>query len=85
MRVFAYDNDTGLELIVLDEGTGIPEDKLEAVFEPYYRLAKDADGHGLGLGISRSIVHAHGGDLIIYNSINGGLEAKVLIPHDLDD
>lgn len=85
VRVFAYDNDTGLELIVLDEGSGIPEDKLEAVFEPYYRLAKDADGHGLGLGISRSIVHAHGGDLIIYNSINGGLEAKVLIPHDLDD
>ncbi len=85
VRVFAYNNDTGLELIVLDEGTGIPEGELEAVFEPYYRLAKDADGHGLGLGISRSIVHAHGGDLIIYNSINGGLEAKVLIPHDLDD
>ncbi|CCN35730.1 putative Signal transduction histidine kinase [Vibrio nigripulchritudo SO65] len=82
VHVYVYDNEERLELIILDEGKGIPESKLDMVFEPYYRLANDKDGHGLGLGISRNILHAHGGDLIIYNSLKGGLEAKVLIPHD---
>lgn len=84
VRIFAYDNHERLELIILDDGKGIPESELETVFEPYYRLANDSEGHGLGLGISRNILHAHGGDLIIYNSIKGGLEAKVLIPHDFE-
>ncbi|MBD1558028.1 HAMP domain-containing protein [Vibrio sp. S9_S30] len=82
VHVSVYDHEDRLELIILDEGKGIPESELDRVFEPYYRLANDKDGHGLGLGISRSILHGQGGDLIIYNSIQGGLEAKVLIPHD---
>ncbi len=80
--IYVDDNEERLELLIIDEGNGIPESKLDMVFEPYYRLANDNEGHGLGLGISRNILHAHGGDLIIYNSANGGLVVKVLIPHD---
>ncbi|WCE31546.1 ATP-binding protein [Vibrio sp. SCSIO 43137] len=73
----------GLLLTFEDRGEGIPEDKLEAVFEPYFRLAKDSNGHGLGLGICRNILHAHGGDLILKNSPFGGLCAEILIPRNL--
>lgn len=40
-------------------------------------------GHGLGLGICRSILHGHGGDLILRNPAHGGLEAQVFIPPTL--
>lgn len=73
-----------VEVSIVDKGKGIPEEKLEWVFEPYYRLAKDNDGHGLGLGICRNILHGHGGDLIIRNLPQGGLEARVFIPKGLE-
>ena len=37
-----------LYLYVIDEGPGLPEQQLEKVFEPYYRLAQDSSGNGLG-------------------------------------
>lgn len=73
-----------VQVVICDQGPGIPEDKLEAVFEPYYRLAKDDTGHGLGLGICRNIVHGHGGDLIIDNLPIKGLRAQVYIPQGLE-
>ncbi|WP_375748257.1 ATP-binding protein [Vibrio sp. HN007] len=81
--VFSQETESGLMLVIQDSGPGIPQEKLEDVFEPYFRLAKDNEGHGLGLGICRNILHAHGGDLILENSIKGGLSAKVLIPRNL--
>ncbi|WP_367988524.1 ATP-binding protein [Vibrio sp. NTOU-M3] len=73
-----------ITVTITDQGQGIPEDKLEAVFEPYFRLAKDDKGHGLGLGICRNILHGHGGDLIIDNLPNSGLRAQVFIPPGLE-
>ncbi|MBW3694514.1 HAMP domain-containing protein [Vibrio sp. T187] len=73
-----------VEVSIIDRGDGIPEDKLEWVFEPYYRIANDDQGHGLGLGICRNILHGHGGDLIIRNLPQGGLEARVYIPTGLE-
>ncbi|KIN12206.1 histidine kinase [Vibrio mytili] len=71
--------DTGITIEICDHGPGIPEDQLELVFEPYYRLADDGQGHGLGLGICRNIVRGHGGDLIIDNLPNSGLRAQVFV------
>jgi len=69
---------------IIDQGPGIPDSKLEAVFEPYFRLSEDDNGHGLGLGICRNILHGHGGDLIIDNLPQGGLRARVFIPPSLE-
>lgn len=73
-----------ITITIDDQGLGIPEDKLEAVFEPYFRIASDDQGHGLGLGICRNILHGHGGDLIISNLPSGGLRAEVFIPPTLE-
>ncbi|MEF1255451.1 ATP-binding protein [Vibrio sp. M260112] len=77
-------NQEWVSIVIEDHGPGIPEDKLEAVFEPYFRLANDENGHGLGLGICRNILHGHGGDLIIDNLPRKGLRAQIYIPSNLE-
>ena len=63
----ASDNDGHIQVTVRDNGPGIPEDKLERIFEEFYRAddptLRDpaAKGTGLGLAITRGIVEAHGG------------------------
>jgi signal transduction histidine kinase len=69
---------------IADHGPGIPDEKLETVFEPFYRLEssrnRDTGGHGLGLSIARNIARAHGGDLHLRNLPGGGLEAVLRLP-----
>ena len=78
--IATIDSNEQLIITIHDKGNGIPEDKLKAVFEPYVRLATDSNGHGLGMGISRNIIRAHGGKLTIKNSIKGGLLVTVVLP-----
>jgi len=76
----------GKELVlrVCDEGPGIPEDALEKVFEPFFRLEssrnRDTGGTGLGLSIARDIAQAHGGSLTLRNRDSGGLQATLTLP-----
>ena len=73
-----------LRIEVRDDGPGIPSDKLEQVFEPFFRLegsrSRETGGHGLGLSIARSIVRAHGGDIFLENRTDGGLVAALVVP-----
>jgi signal transduction histidine kinase len=78
------DTPAELTIMVRDEGPGIPEDELERVFEPFYRLEdsrnRETGGSGLGLTIARNIAHAHGGELKLRNRAGGGLEAVLTLP-----
>lgn len=69
---------------VRDFGPGIPQQELDKVFEPYYRLdsARNLEGGGVGLGLSiaRNIAELHGGKLVLQNHPEGGLEAVLTIP-----
>ena len=73
-----------LVLRILDEGPGIPEAELGRVFEPFVRLeasrSRATGGTGLGLGIARNIARAHGGDVVLSNRAEGGLEARLSLP-----
>lgn len=67
-----------------DDGPGIPEDRLDQVFQPFYRLEtsrnRDTGGTGLGLALARTIVRAHGGDIDLQNLQGGGLRVSVVLP-----
>lgn len=80
---FGRDGDHAF-VTVSDQGPGIPTLELEQVFEPFFRLEKsrsrDTGGTGLGLSIARTIIRAHGGDVILSNRTAGGLEATVTLP-----
>jgi signal transduction histidine kinase len=73
-----------LRFVVADNGPGIPEDQLERVFEPFYRVegsrSRDTGGVGLGLSVARDIARAHGGELVLRNRAGGGLEAILTLP-----
>jgi signal transduction histidine kinase len=85
-RVTIHVEDTPqlLTLRFLDEGPGIPEAELEKVFEPFYRLeqsrSRETGGTGLGLTIARNIAQVHGGDIVLRNRPEGGLEAVLTLP-----
>jgi two-component system, OmpR family, osmolarity sensor histidine kinase EnvZ len=68
----------GVQVIVDDDGPGIPADRRESVFRPFESGA--AGGTGLGLTVARDIVRAHGGDIMLEESPLGGLRARVRLP-----
>ncbi|MCW0002002.1 ATP-binding protein [Pararhizobium sp. YC-54] len=67
-----------------DNGPGIVDSELAAVFEPFVRLdnsrSPETGGFGLGLATARSIVKSHGGDLTLLNRPGGGLRAQICLP-----
>ena len=66
------------EVSVSDSGPGIPEDRLDRIFDPFF-TAK-TEGLGIGLSISRGIVEAHGGKLWAENSARGGATFRFTVP-----
>lgn len=74
----ASNGNLGVELSVADCGTGIPSDRLDRIFEPFYTTKKD--GLGLGLAISRSIIVAHGGQLWVTNNPDRGTTFHLSLP-----
>ena len=78
------DNHNAFMLIVDDEGPGVPEQRLEQVFEPHFRLSGNQQGYGLGLGIARSIAHSHGGEVSLQNLSVGGLRVTLSMPRNAD-
>jgi two-component system osmolarity sensor histidine kinase EnvZ len=73
-----------LEILIDDDGPGIPEAERERVFRPFYRLDRSRNsstgGTGLGLAIARDIARAHGGEIFLEDSPYGGLRARVRVP-----
>lgn len=66
---------------VSDSGSGIPEDKLEAVFQRFWQIGRnDRRGLGLGLYISRCIVEAHGGRIWAESSVGKGSSFHFTLP-----
>jgi len=83
-RVAVQATGEAVEIVVDDDGPGIPDDELERVFEPFARLersrSKETGGYGLGLSIARLIARSHGGDVKLENRKEGGLRATISLP-----
>jgi signal transduction histidine kinase len=66
------------ELSVSDRGPGIPDDKLNQIFEPFF--TSKADGMGMGLSIARTIIEAHHGQISAKNRDHGGASFRIKLP-----
>jgi len=76
--------DGGVDILVDDDGPGIPAAERDRVFQPFIRLDPSRNpstgGIGLGLTIARDVARSHGGDVRLENSPYGGLRARVHLP-----
>ena len=73
-----------VEVIVEDDGPGIPPESIDDVFKPFYRLDDSRNpnyaGAGLGLAIARDVARGHGGDIVLETAGSGGLRAVLRLP-----
>ena len=76
--------ETFVDIIIDDDGPGIPKESREDVFKPFFRIEESRNlttgGVGLGLSIARDIVRGHGGEIILDTSPVGGLRARIRLP-----
>ncbi len=86
IEVSLYENGKSIFITVKDTGIGIPEDRMEDIFQPFEQVDADITrkygGMGLGLGISKKIAEAHGGDICVNSILNKGSEFIFSIPKD---
>jgi signal transduction histidine kinase len=75
---------SGIEIVVEDDGPGIPATERDRIFEPFYRLDRSRDratgGFGLGLSIARKAVELHGGTIRADHSPLGGARFTITLP-----
>jgi signal transduction histidine kinase len=70
--------DQGVEVVVADNGPGIPADKLERIFEPYFSMREK--GTGLGLAIARHNVELYPGTVKAESALGKGARFRVFFP-----
>jgi signal transduction histidine kinase len=76
--------DSRVEIRVADSGIGVPQERLESIFEPFVQvdtsLTRVHHGTGLGLAISRELVRGMGGDLRVESTVDVGSTFTVTLP-----
>ena len=71
---------TKVIISVSDNGSGIPEDVKEKIFQPFFTTKPTGEGTGLGLSLSYDIVTAHGGELKVETNKDEGTEFIIILP-----
>ena len=74
---------------ISDDGIGIPKEELDRVYDPFYRIEKSRSkatgGYGLGLGLCKSIMEAHGGSIEIFNRKDRGTTVRLVFPLEFEN
>lgn len=82
IKIDARQTDMMLEIVVSDEGIGIPASSLDHIFDKFYRVRRrnGVGGTGLGLSISRGFTEMHGGHIRAENRVEGGARITITLP-----
>ncbi|MCF7355319.1 envelope stress sensor histidine kinase CpxA [Vibrio sp. CK2-1] len=77
----------GLTILIEDDGEGVDDSELDAIFRPFYRVSTARDRHsggaGLGLAITHNVIMQHSGHIHASRSQHGGLAVALILPIDL--
>ncbi|MFW6066576.1 MAG: sensor histidine kinase, partial [Planctomycetota bacterium] len=84
LEISADSDEEGMVILVSDNGPGIPADRIERVFEPFYTSEECEDGedsgHGLGLAVCRELAQSLGGDISVSSEVGEGTTFRVRLP-----
>ncbi|HIU65141.1 MAG TPA: hypothetical protein IAC63_00680 [Candidatus Enterousia avicola] len=84
IRITEKDTPDQVEVIIEDDGPGIPDDKKKDALRPFVRLdesrSEKTGGTGLGLSIAQTAIENHGGQMFLENSDLGGLKVRIVLP-----
>ena len=76
--LFVENGDRRATVRVRDNGCGIPADKVERIFNPFFTTKEQ--GTGLGMAIAKKLVEAHEGTIDVVSEVGRGTEFKVTLP-----
>ena len=84
IKITEHDTADTVEVIIEDDGPGIPDDRKRDAMRPFVRLddarGTDTGGTGLGLSIAQTAIENHGGQMFLENSELGGLRVRIVLP-----
>ena len=83
IRISPSEDAKSVDFEIADTGRGIPQENLEAIFEPYFSTKET--GTGLGLAIVKKIVDIHGGEINVRSTLEKGTTFTILIPASRED
>ncbi|MCP4676216.1 MAG: PAS domain S-box protein [Deltaproteobacteria bacterium] len=76
----AKDDNGFIEILVEDNGAGVPKENLEQIFEPFFTSKSREAGTGLGLSISHQIIQDHGGTICVDSELGEGTRFTIRLP-----
>lgn len=82
IQILIDEFDGSRRIVIEDDGPGIPEDKLDDVFTPFFTTKEK--GSGLGLSLTRRIMEDHGGSMSIVSTVGEGTRVEFVLPFDED-
>jgi signal transduction histidine kinase len=69
-----------IEIMVADNGNGIPQNIIDKIFQPFFTTKPTGQGTGLGLSLSYDIIKAHGGELNVQTKEGEGSQFYIILP-----
>lgn len=83
IKIITSQQDHNVKIEIIDNGTGMPPDVLDQIFQPFFTTKKVGEGTGLGLSIVQRIVREHGGEIKVQSRVGLGTKFTILLPIEM--
>lgn len=83
IKIITSQQDNNVKIEIIDNGTGMPPEVLDQIFQPFFTTKKVGEGTGLGLSIVQRIVREHGGEIKVQSRVGLGTKFTILLPIEM--
>jgi len=80
LHISSHGHEDAVEMVIADNGPGIPAEIRDQIFEPFFTNRADGKGTGLGLYICHNIITEHGGSISLEDNPDGGATFRIILP-----